>query len=146
MKFEFEPTTFIFQFILIVALILILKTLYFDPILKLLKRRESLTSGKKEDAQHLHDKIEELRVDYDMKISEIRQELDKERSGVVSKAKAEAQSLIQKAKDEMKANMAAEEKKLKSEIEKVKKQIPELSTKIAKEVSDAMSSSKVVQL
>jgi F-type H+-transporting ATPase subunit b len=146
MSFEVVPHILIIQGIIFISLIFVLKYLYFDPILKLLKKRESLTSGRHDESVHLHEELETLTSDYNQKIHGARLELSEERKSAILKTKAEAEEKIKEAKAAMEAELKAQEQKLTTEISSARKSLPEMSAKIANEISTSMQEAKVVQL
>lgn len=93
MTIDFD-LTFVWQMVLFAALIVVLKPLLFDPVLRILVERERRTDGARADARQLQEQAGELLVRYEKELSRVqqvaREERDRERGET---AKREAQAL-----------------------------------------------------
>lgn len=100
--------TLVFVFISFVAFMLIMKAIYFDPMLVLMAEREQKTVGDMEQSNTFHAEAEKLLKEYDKKmlaaqkqagemIQSKRQEALKKSQGIITLAKNNAQHEMTRA-------------------------------------------------
>jgi F-type H+-transporting ATPase subunit b len=84
----------VFQIVVFVALILILKPLLFDPMLKVFALREERTEGARDSARELEEQAGELLTRYEAELTRVNQAATEERDRLRAEtAKLEAQIL-----------------------------------------------------
>jgi F-type H+-transporting ATPase subunit b len=84
----------VFQIVIFVALILILKPLLFDPMLKIFALREERTEGARDSARELEEQAGELLTRYEAELTRVNQAAAEERDRLRAEtAKLEAQIL-----------------------------------------------------
>jgi F-type H+-transporting ATPase subunit b len=132
--------TFVAQFLLFTAFIMLLKPLLFDPLLRVFEERERRTEGAKAEAAQMDAQAGELLVEYETAREKVRKEAELEREKLrAATAKLEAQIMadarLETAKilETGKARIAGEVSELRKEIERVK---PELASQIASRILD----------
>jgi len=90
---DFDKTV-IYQMILFLGLMLILKPLVFDPALKIFAIREERTEGAKADARRLQEKAGQLLREYEAELARVQQVAAEERQKLRNEtARLEAQIL-----------------------------------------------------
>jgi F-type H+-transporting ATPase subunit b len=90
---DFDKTV-IYQMILFLGLMLILKPLVFDPVLKIFAIREERTEGARAEARRLQEKAGELLREYESELARVHQVAAEERQKLRNEtAKLEAQIL-----------------------------------------------------
>jgi F-type H+-transporting ATPase subunit b len=86
----------VFQIVIFVALILILKPLLFDPMLKVFALREERTEGARDTARELEEQAGELLTRYEAELTRVNQAAAEERDRLRAEtAKLEAQILAE---------------------------------------------------
>lgn len=104
--------TIFVQFVLFIILIQILKRILFEPVLKVLKERDSRTSGYYEHARSLDGEVTSKATDYEEKISREKYILAEKRDELRTQASKEVDKILEEAQ----AEAAKELEKLKSSI------------------------------
>lgn len=115
--------TFIAQFILFTAFILVLRPLLFDPLLKVYAERTRRTEGAREEARKMDAKAAELAQQYDAELDKVRVEANVEREKLRREAKeieakimAEARTDVNRILDNGKARIASEVEQMKKDL------------------------------
>src|SRR5690242_19133994 len=86
----------VFQIVIFVALILILKPLLFDPMLKIFALREERTEGARDSARELEEQAGELLTRYEAELTRVNQAAAEERDRLRAETtKLEAQILAE---------------------------------------------------
>jgi F-type H+-transporting ATPase subunit b len=144
---ELNPNLFqvLIQLGIYLFLIFVLKTLYFAPILELLKKREALTSGRVEGAAELRKQTETLRAQYDAQIASARDRMDQERHEALMLVKERTEKTIHEAKSGIEKKSANHHREISSEAQKLRLKLPELSADVSKEIVNAITNSRVVR-
>jgi F-type H+-transporting ATPase subunit b len=92
---DFDKTV-LYQMILFLGLMLVLKPLVFDPVLKIFALREERTEGARAEARRLQEKAGELLREYESEIARVHQVAAEERQKLRNEtAKLEAEILEQ---------------------------------------------------
>lgn len=115
MTFDFD-LTFVLQMLFFAALIVVLKPLLFEPVLRVFEEREKRTDGARQNARQMQEEAGALLSRYEQELAKVhevaRQERDRARADT---ARAEAELLAQ-ARDS--ANRIVEEGRLRIERER----------------------------
>jgi F-type H+-transporting ATPase subunit b len=127
--------TLIIQLIIFIATIFILNSLLFKPFLRLVERREKLTTGRIKEAKELEEKVEHITREYRAKLDEIRAKATEERNDIRREAQAAAEDLIGRTHKEAQALLEEARSKLKLEANEIRERIkPEIEV-LAREMS-----------
>src|SRR5450432_76877 len=86
--------TFLVQFVLFVALTLVLKPLLFDPMLKLFEEREKLTDGAKAQARHMDERSAQALTEYETAMAKARAGANAERERVRAEGLKREQEIL----------------------------------------------------
>lgn len=143
---EFHPLIIGIQLLVFIGVILAVKFLYVNPILKLLKYRESLTKGRTSEATQLLERLESLRSDYDSKITNVRDEIERERSKALSDVRKQTEEKLAMARAEFDRKMSDATQSLEQEVSRVKAKLPELSSSVGQEIVHAVMDSKIARM
>ena len=138
-------STLLIQLGIYLGLIFILKILFFDPILKLLKKREALTDGKKEEASGMREKIQAIKSKFDLKMSEVKQALENQRQTELKMVKERAEKKLAEAKSKVERKLIDHQIEMEAELKRLRAQLPQLSSEISNEITKAILGAKVVQ-
>jgi F-type H+-transporting ATPase subunit b len=115
--------TFLVQMVAFTVLVMILKPVLFDPLLKLFEERERRTEGAKLLARKMDEKAGELLQRYEMELEQVRRTAAEERERLRSEGtKLEAQILaegraeVAKLVEQGRAKLEADRKVLRAEL------------------------------
>lgn len=142
---EFNSTLFI-QAGIYLALFFILKTLYFEPLLALISRREAMTTGKAEQADALIKKTEELRQAYQQKIQDFRFQMIQEKEQKLQSIRQEVTELSEAARKKLEEASAKNENAFESEIKQMRAKFPTLSNDLSQSIVDVIRSPGIASL
>jgi F-type H+-transporting ATPase subunit b len=139
-------STLLIQLGIYLALIFILKGLFFDPILALLRKREALTTGKKGEALGMREKISQLKAEYEAKMSDVKKSIDLQRRDELGAIRERAEKKLNDAKTKADRKLMDHQLEMEAEIKRLRGQLPQLSADISSEISKAIIGAKVVRL
>ncbi len=142
---EFNSTLFI-QAGIYLALFFILKTLYFEPLLALISRREAMTTGKAEQADALIKKTEELRQAYQQKIQDFRFQMLQEKEQKLQSIRQEVSELSEAARKKLEEAASKNESAFESEVKQVRAKFPILSNELSQSIVDVIRSPGIASL
>ncbi|MBT4277232.1 F0F1 ATP synthase subunit B [Candidatus Falkowbacteria bacterium] len=144
-KLGIHPTLLIAQIINFIILLLVLYKFLYNPILKLLKKRQDKIVKSLDDAKQIEEKLKKAEKDYDQKMAEARKEAmavlsetekqsNKQKEESVQKTKEEVAEIIKKAKEQI----TQEKEKI---VEDTKKEIADvvmlaIEKTVGKEMND----------
>lgn len=122
------------QFIIFVAVYIVLNKVLFTPYIAALEERRSRTEGQSEKAEQFLEEAKALQEEYTKKS----RELNDQQRQVYEKARGEAmkryEEIVSSAREKMKATVESAQKDLKVELQKVReqadKEIPALTSLI----------------
>jgi F-type H+-transporting ATPase subunit b len=117
--------TFIAQFILFTAFILVLRPLLFDPLLKVFAERERRTQGAREKARIMDAKAGELSLRYDAELDKMRLEANQERERLRREAKDIESKIMAEARADVTRILESGKARITSEVEQMKKDLAE---------------------
>ena len=90
----------IIQFVIFIASIFILNSLFFKPLLGISDRRENLTKGTVKEANELSEKVQQIIGDYEAKIGDARSEASEKRAELRREAQLAAEGMISEVRKE----------------------------------------------
>jgi len=93
---EFVPVLLV-QIALFLALWMVLKRLWFDPVLRVLAAREKRTHGAIAEAKHLQDDAERMRREHEAAMAAAKAEAQREVQEMLRKVDASQRELIEQA-------------------------------------------------
>jgi len=122
--------TFVVHMVAFSALVLILKPLLFDPMMKLFEERERRTEGAKLMARKMDERAGELLTRYETELESVRRAAAEEREKLRSEGQrleariiAEARAAAAKVLDEGKLKLESDKKALQAELQGRSQQI-----------------------
>ncbi len=127
--------TFVVQMLIFAALIVVLKPLLFDPVLKVFEEREKRTDGARAEARRMQEEAGELLVRYESELEKVHRVAGEERDHLRSEtAKLEAEIL---AEARAVAGRIVEEgrKKLEGEVSSIRFELGRKSDELAKDLA-----------
>lgn len=117
--------TFIAQFILFTAFILVLRPLLFDPLLKVFAERERRTQGAREKARTMDAKAGDLTQRYEAELDKVRVEANQERERLRREAKEIEAKIMDEARTDVARILENGKSRITSEVEQMKKDLSE---------------------
>jgi len=121
-RIDFDRT-FLVQMVIFAALIVVLKPLLFDPVLRVFQERERRTEGAREDARQMQEEAGELLQEYERALARVRQVASEERERVrfdtrrleaqiMQEATVAAAEIVQEGRSKIAAEVAGMQKDL----------------------------------
>lgn len=127
--------TFIAQFILFTAFILVLRPLLFDPLLKVFAERQRRTEGARKKAQDMDAKAGELAQRYEAELDKVRVEANQERERLRREAKEVEAKIMAEARTDVARILDGGKVRITAEVEQMKKELSEAQTAHATEIA-----------
>ncbi len=98
--------TFLVQIAIFVVLWIVLKRLWFDPALRVLRARRERSEGALAEARAIQAEAERLRAEHAASLDQARAEAQRDMQDIVRRAEAEQKRLISEAHDEAQRTIA----------------------------------------
>ncbi len=130
---------------LYVAVLLIMKFLYVDPVLRLLRKRDQLTEGRAKSSTELLNKAQEMRATYEARVAEVKSELEAKRTQAIRSVQKEADERLKRAQKEIELRLQANQGRLQATAEDLRKQIPVFGDSLGRDMAEAVMGGKVVR-
>jgi F-type H+-transporting ATPase subunit b len=125
----------VFQIVIFVALILILKPLLFDPMLKVFALREERTEGARDSARELDEQAGELLTRYEAELTRVNQAAAEERDRLRAEAvKLEAQ-ILKEARDAAAKIVEEGRRKIDIEVNAIRFELGKQSERLASDIA-----------
>ncbi|MCH2107830.1 MAG: ATP synthase F0 subunit B [Polyangiaceae bacterium] len=132
---DFDRSVLI-QMALFAVLIVVLKPLLFDPMLKLFALREEKTDGAKADARRMQEKAADILIRYEGELQKTRAEANREREAlrketaelegqILAEARAAAETITTEGRAKVSAELQALEKGLSSHTQALARSMTE---------------------
>ena len=138
---EFNQTLFI-QAGIFIAILFILKTLYFEPILELLRRRAAATTGRVEEADQMIAQMEAMKRDYNDRLYRVRSELEKNRETQLASLRDELTQDLERLKAKMDEGAKTHLEILDREVKTAHGRFPALAQELKKEMIESITTLK----
>ncbi|TVQ79164.1 MAG: hypothetical protein EA369_05220 [Bradymonadales bacterium] len=142
---EFNPILMALSFLFFAGLVVVLKFLYIDPVLALLKKRDQLTVGQKKSANELEQKLEEISEKYHSAITKTKRDLEAVRSEQLERVRKESEARLKQTERELGQKIKEHDRELARELEAVSEKIPDLASSISQEIKRALIETRVVR-
>jgi len=116
------------------------------PVMKLLERRDALTTGKTDEAAGFQKQIEDLEYKIDSEIGALKNSLEEQRQDSLKRNREIAESRVSEARARVERQIEEQRAALETEMGKVRSRVPALAQSVADEIVKAVLHSKVVKL
>jgi F-type H+-transporting ATPase subunit b len=127
--------TFIMQMVVFAALVVLLKPLLFDPVLRVFEEREKRTEGAKAEARKMQEKAGELLRRYEKKLEDVQRAAAAERDRLRGEtARLEAQ-ILEEARAATAAIGAEGRKRIEGEVNKIRFDLGRSSVELARDAA-----------
>jgi len=127
------------------AVLVLMKFLYVDPVLRLLQKRDSLTEGRLTSSADKQAKIIEFRSQYEKAVSSVKSELESRRLTELRNVQHEMDDLTKRTQKELNSKLQANHVKLEANLSDLRKQINILGDQLGIEMAEAVTSGRVVR-
>lgn len=127
------------------AVLVLMKFLYVDPVLRLLKKRDSLTEGRLTSSADKQAKIIEFKQQYERSVSSLKSELEAKRVSELRSLQQEMDELTKRTQKEMNAKIQSNHAQLESNLAELRKQLNIMGDKLGIEMAEAVTSGRVVR-
>jgi F-type H+-transporting ATPase subunit b len=125
----------VFQIVIFVALILILKPLLFDPMLKVFALREERTEGARDSARELDEQAGELLTRYEAELTRVNQAAAEERDRLRAETtKLEAQ-ILNEARAAAAKIVEDGRRKIETEVNAIRFELGKQSERLASDIA-----------
>lgn len=125
----------VFQIVIFVALILILKPLLFDPMLKVFALREERTEGARDSARELDEQAGELLTRYEAELTRVNQAAAEERDRLRAETvKLEAQ-ILKEARGAAAKIVEEGRRKIDTEVNAIRFELGKQSERLASDIA-----------
>ena len=125
--------------------VLMLRSLVFAPLLKILAKRDEITVGRVDAAAEMQKEIGEMRAKVDAEIQSLRSSLEERRHDTIRRNREISEKKIQEAKERVEKQILEKRGSLIQEQESVRSKIPGMAESVSQEIIKALSSSRVVR-
>lgn len=142
---EFNPVVVGLHIVIYVGVILLLKYLYFDPILAILRRRDALTQGRQESTAQLKQDITRLKALYFSEVDSLKSELYEKKQSALNEIQEESQKSFEIAKKNSENEFLVYQEKLEAQVEKTRQVLPDVGSHLGDDIVESIVSSRVVR-
>lgn len=127
--------SFAAQFVIFTALILVLKPLIFDPLIRVWEERERRTDGAKQDAREMDEKAAELMSRYEGELEKVRREAARERDVLRAEAAKLEAKIMAEARDEATRIISEGKARIDQEVSDLRRDLAASRPVLAKEIA-----------
>ena len=131
-----EYMVVVIQIAMFVALWLILKRLWFEPAMRIVRERAARSEGAIEEARAIRAEAERLRAEHAAALDEARAEAQREMHEIVRRAEGEQQRLIEQARDEAQRTIGDVRRQMADEIARARQGLRDAAHDIARVVAE----------
>lgn len=126
--------TFLVEIVLFVGLWIVLKRLWFDPALKVIRERAARSEGAVAEAKAVQAEAERLRAEQTAALDQARDEAQREMQEMIRTAEAEQKQLLDAARDEAQKTLAEARARIGEEVADARRALRADAEGIAHEV------------
>jgi F-type H+-transporting ATPase subunit b len=127
--------TFLFQVLLFVVVWLVLKRLWFDPAMRVIRARAERSEGAVAEARAIQAEAERLRREHAAALEEARGEAQREMQGIVRSAEAEQKRLIEEAREDAQRTLTEVRTRVAEEVAAARRSLRDQAEELAREVA-----------
>jgi F-type H+-transporting ATPase subunit b len=127
--------TFVLQMLTFSVLVIILKPLLFDPMMKLFDERERRTEGAKLLARRMDERAGELLKRYETELEAVRRTATEEREKLRAEGQRLEAQILAEARADVAKLVAKGKADLEAERERVRREIPTYAAQVARDIA-----------
>jgi F-type H+-transporting ATPase subunit b len=136
-RIDFDRT-FLVQMVIFTALIVVLKPLLFDPVLRVFQERERRTEGAREDARLMQEEAGELLQEYERALARVRQVASEERERIRADTRKLEAQIMEEATATAAAIVQEGRTKIASEVAGMREELDAQAASIAQEMASSV--------
>ncbi len=137
-EIDINPSFALLQFVVFALLMVVLKPLLYDPILKVFEAREQRTDGARADARSMQEQAGELLRQYEAELAKVSQVASEERDRLRTEtAKLEA-SILEEARAEVAKVVEEGRHQLAGELQALRQQLAASAPAMTRELAQAV--------
>lgn len=121
------------------------KKLYVEPIIKLLKKREALTSGRKDTTQDLHESLQKMKEEYSQTWDSAKESFEQKREKQLKELRDQQLKKISTVKKDLENKLSEKHLILEKDLQSLESKIPMIAGDLAKEIEMSLMKAKVVE-
>ena len=130
--------TLVLQMVLFMLLVVVLKPLLFDPVLRVFEQREQRTEGARAEARAMQERAGDLLREYDREVDGMRQTAAEERDRLRHETSRLEADILRKARDGSNRILEEGRKRIQDEVRSLETELlsrtPELATEITSSI------------
>jgi F-type H+-transporting ATPase subunit b len=127
--------TFLVEIAIFVVLWLVLKRLWFDPALKVIRERATRSEGAVQEARAIQAEAERLRAEHASALDQTRSEAQHEMQELLRGAEAEQKRLLHGAREEARRTLSEARAWIAEEVAAARRSLRDQAEQIAREVT-----------
>jgi len=134
---DFDKSVFL-QMILFSLLVIVLKPLLFDPMLRVFTLREERTDGAKSAAREMQEKAADILSNYESEVAKVRSEATSERDSLRKETARLEAEILDEAREAAEAIAQEGRAKLGADVAALSKELDQHAAVLAKEIADGV--------
>lgn len=119
---DFDATVFV-SAVFFLVFYFAMKTLLFDPYLKIVRERQQLTGGAQDEAKEFRDRADAVVSEYEEKLGAARDEAAKIREDLRENGRSDEQRIVGAAREQAAGQLATRRERLAAEVAEAEAQI-----------------------
>jgi F-type H+-transporting ATPase subunit b len=127
--------TFIVAMVLFALLVVVLKPLLFDPVLKIFEERENRTEGARAEARKMQEEAGGLLREYETKLAEVAQAAAEERDRLRSETARLESEILEEARQATQRIVEEGRKRIEAEVSKIQFDLGRRSAELSSEIA-----------
>ena len=145
MDLSFDLKSVIVHLVVYLTVLVLMKFLYIDPVLRLLRKRDSLTEGRLSSSADKQTKIIEFRQQYDRAVSSLKSELEFRRISELRALQHEMDELTKRTLKELNSKTQNNHTLLEKNLADLRKQLNNLGDNLGIEMSEAVTGGRAAR-
>lgn len=119
---DFDATVFV-SAAFFLGFYFVMKTMLFDPYLRIVRERQQLTGGAQDEAKEFRDRADAVMTEYEEKLGAARDEAADIRAELRDSGRADEQRIVSAAREQASNQLAARRERLATEVADAEQQI-----------------------
>jgi len=144
-RIDFDLTTVLAQMVLFCVLILVLKPLLFDPVMRVFEERERRTEGARAEARRLQEEAGELLQEYEQALDRVREVASQERDRLRTETSQLEGEILAKAHANAARVVAEGRQRIEQELTRLQAELERESERIASRMAASVLGREVDQ-
>jgi F-type H+-transporting ATPase subunit b len=130
--------TLVLQMVLFMLLVVVLKPLLFDPVLRVFEQREQRTEGARAEARAMQERAGDLLREYDREVDGMRQTAAEERDRLRHETSRLEADILRKARDDSNRILEEGRKRIQDEVRSLETELLSRTSELATEITSSI--------